>query len=129
MDKENSAKNQTKTIKEPLKPALKKPFNTAEEEKRQIHLKEVQVEENKELFKSLTFYLDIANEEGKSLNEYFAQRIASLGGKVSKRVDKNVTHVVWSHGKMETLGKIIPYDNIKIVSTIWVRDCMELMQI
>ena len=87
----------------------------------------MQVEENKELFKGFSFYLDIANEEGKNLNECFAQRIASLGGKVSKRVYRNVTHVVWSHGKMETLGKIIPYDNIKIVSTIWVRDCMELM--
>ena len=129
MDKENSALNQTKTIKEPLKPALKKPPNTGKEEKRHINLKEVQVEENKELFKGLIFYLDVANEEGRSLNEYYAQRISSLGGKVSKRVDKNVTHVVWSHGKMDTLGKIIPYDDIKIVSTLWVRDCMELMQI
>ena len=73
--------------------------------------------------------MDISSEEGKSLNECFAQRLASLGGKVSKKIDKYVTHVVWSHGKLETLGKIIPYDNIKIVSTIWVRDCMEMMQI
>ena len=73
------------------------------------------------------FYLDIVN-EGNSINEAFALKIETFGGKVSKRIDKHVTHVVWSYGKLETLERAIQFSTIKIVSTLWILTSVELMQ-
>ena len=67
--------------------------------------------------------------EGNSLNHHFAKRIESLGGKVSKKIDKNVTHLVWSGGKLDTLSRVIQFDKILIVSTLWIGDSLEQMKL
>ena len=113
---------------QPLKPALKKPRDVEKETKKIFAYKEVHIEEDPELFKGLNFFLDIAY-EGNSLNHHFAKRIESLCGKVSKRIDKNVTHLVWGGGKLETLSRAMQFDKIIIVSTLWIGDSLEQMKL
>ena len=67
--------------------------------------------------------------EGNSLNHHFEKRIESLGGKVSKKIDKNVTHFVWSGGKLDTLSRAIQFDKILIVTTFWIRDSVDQMKL
>ena len=74
------------------------------------------------MLKGLVFFLDI-NHDGNSMNATFTTKIEELGGKISKRLDKQVTHLVWGQGKIDTLGKALQFENIKIISTLWLKDC------
>ena len=98
----NSSKNrkeETIEIKEPAKNALKKPreFNKGSKQKSQIFAKTnklVQLPADPNLFKGLVFYLDITH-DGNSKHTSFKTSIEELGGKIAKRLDKNVTHLIW----------------------------------
>lgn len=70
------------------------------------------------LFKGLVFYLEIF-QDGKSASDFFQQMISDFGGKVSRRLGGNVTHLVWANGRQKTLQKMGQYPNMKIVSVLW----------
>lgn len=48
----------------------------------------------------------------------------SHGGKVSRRLGKHVTHLVWSQGRPKTLKKAQEYEGIKIISTLWFQETL-----
>ena len=50
---------------------------------------------NPELFKGMVFYLEIFS-DGNPMDDAFKSKIEGLGGKLSKRINEKVTHLVWS---------------------------------
>ena len=48
-----------------------------------------------DLFKGLCFYLEICT-DGKPQNAAFEKAVGECGGKISRRLGKHVTHLVWS---------------------------------
>ena len=79
------------------------------------------------MFKDLVFYLEIFH-EGTSLEDSFKNKIEEYGGKISKRLGNQVTHLIWGEGRLKTLQKAIQYENIMIVSTLWLLDCEKEMK-
>jgi len=79
------------------------------------------VEPNPTLFKNLIFYLEIKSGDGGDAqpNTFFEKVVIECGGKLSRRLGKHVTHLVWSQGKEATLKRALEYDDLKIVSTLW----------
>lgn len=53
----------------------------------------------------------------------------SHGGKVSRRLGKHVTHLVWSQGRPKTLKKAQEYEGIKIISTLWFQETLREMKL
>ena len=78
-------------------------------------------DKDKVMFKSFTFFFDIQY-EGKPHDEYFKNKALEYGGKVSGRLAKNVTHVVWSQGKNKTLIKATELE-LRIVTPLWLEEC------
>ena len=56
-----------------------------------------------DLFKNKVFYLDVQEVDGKSAENYFKKGVVDHGGKLSTRLAKHVTHVLWSNGQDKTL--------------------------
>ena len=77
-------------------------------------------DKDKVMFKSFTFFFDIQY-EGKPHDEYFKNKALEYGGKVSGRLAKNVTHVVWSQGKNKTLIKATELE-WRIVTPLWLEE-------
>ena len=86
------------------------------------------MEPRPDLFKGLTFYLEIFT-DGTADNEVFKKALIEHGGKVSKLLTKNVTHVVWSQGRARTLEKALDYESIKIVSSLWLQESFTEMKL
>ena len=80
--------------------------------------KQVKVEANQVLFKGLAFYLEIQN-NGEPANHFFEKAVVDHGGKISRRLGKHVTHLVWSEGRTRTLKKALELEDIHIISTLW----------
>ena len=68
--------------------------------------------------KGLTFYLEILS-EGNDRNSIFQTAVIDHGGKVSYRLGKHISYLVWSQGRASTLKKAMDYEGIKIVSSLW----------
>ena len=81
-----------------------------------------------DLFKGLCFYLEIFT-EGQSKNSVFEDAIVERGGKLTCRLGKHVTHMVWSQGRPNTLKKALDYKSIKIVSSLWLQQTFEHAQL
>ena len=103
-------------------PALKNPGKTSNSlfKARSKHVKI----ENIELFKGLTFFLEIFH-NGQSQHSFFEKAIIDHGGKVSRRLGKHVTHLVWSDGRTKTLNKALELEDISIISTLWFQETLE----
>ena len=84
------------------------------------------IKPNLELFKGLSFYLEIFT-NGEVADTYFSNAVTKHGGKHSRRLGKHITHLVWSEGKTQTLKKAIDLENIKIVSTLWFQETLDNM--
>ncbi|NXW21566.1 MCPH1 protein, partial [Circaetus pectoralis] len=54
----------------------------------------------------------------------FEQQLLDMGAKVSKTLNKHVTHVVFKDGRLSTWRKAQKMD-VKIVSVLWVEKCRE----
>ena len=80
--------------------------------------KQVTVQANPNLFAGKVFYLEIFF-DGKVAHEYFEKLIREHGGKLSRRLGKHVTHLVWSEGRKKTLRKALEFDSIYVISTLW----------
>ena len=76
----------------------------------------------------MVFFLEIFS-DGKPMDDAFKSKIESLGGKLAKRINEKVTHLVWSQGTDKTLAKTFQHENIKIVSTLWLEACEREMTI
>ena len=87
----------------------------------------VQLPPDPNLFQGLVFYLDITH-DGNSKHTSFMTSIEELGGKISRRLDKNVTHLIWQEGSIDTIGKALQYEQLHIVSSLWLKDCETEMQ-
>ena len=55
-----------------------------------------------QLFKGLIFYFEIKL-QGEDAHDTFNDMIINHGGKVLKKLEKRVTHLVWSGGNIKTL--------------------------
>ena len=88
----------------------------------------VKFELNKDLFKGMTFCVDIQL-DGESKDEMFKNTITELGGKLSKVMNKYVTHLLWSSGRLRTLSRAVELDDVKIVTPLWLKDCVEAMKL
>lgn len=86
-------------------------------------LRGVNFQANESLFASMTFYLEIYH-KGENKNAIFESSIVEHGGKVSKRMGKNVTHLIWSGGKLKTLDKAIQH-SIHAISPLWLKESLE----
>ena len=75
-----------------------------------------------ELLKSLTFYLEIRL-DGQPQEEAFQETIEQLGGRVLKRLQNTVSHVIWVNGRLQTLAKAKEM-GMKIVSPLWLEACI-----
>lgn len=84
-------------------------------------------EKDKTLFKNMVFYIEIYH-EGKPHDEYFKNKVLEHGGKLSLNFSKNVTHLVWSQGRSKLILKGVEL-NIKIVSPLWLEECLKEMTI
>lgn len=84
----------------------------------------VTVQANPDLLKGLIFYLEVFT-NGEAADNFFKKAIAEHGGKISRRLGKHVTHLVWSDGRTKTLTRALDYEQIKIVSTLWFKDTLE----
>jgi hypothetical protein len=51
------------------------------------------------------------------------------GGKLSRRLGKHVTHLVWSQGRAKTLAKAREFESIKIISTLWFQETFHEMKL
>ena len=91
-------------------------------------LKTVKLQPVPDLFKELCFYLEICS-DGKPQSQAFEKAVIECGGKVSRRLGKHVTHLVWSQGKKKTLEKALEYEDIKIVSSLWLQDTFNDMKL
>jgi len=76
----------------------------------------------------LTFYLEIFN-NGKPADSFFEKAIVDHGGKVSRRLSKHVTHLVWSEGRTKTLDRALELEDIHIISTLWFQDTLNEMKL
>ena len=76
----------------------------------------------------MVFYLEIFS-DGNPMDDAFKSKIEGLGGKLSKRINEKVTHLVWSNGTDKTLAKTFQHENIKIVSTLWLEACEHEMTV
>ncbi|NXE11704.1 MCPH1 protein, partial [Lophotis ruficrista] len=57
-------------------------------------------------------------------SKIFEQQLLDMGAKVSKTLNKHVTHVVFKDGRLATWRKAQKMD-VKIVSVLWVEKCRE----
>jgi len=107
-------------------PALKKPteimnvFNRGK--------KTVSHQPNPDLFRGMVFYLEIFT-EGEAADSFFQKAVMNHGGKLSRRLGKHVTHLVWSQGRAKTLAKAREYESIKIISTLWFQETFYEMKL
>lgn len=84
--------------------------------------------QDRSLFKDLVFYLDVYT-NGESAESYFAASILEHGGKISRRLGKHITHMLWSQGREKVLKKALEYENIKIVSTLWFQETLDELKL
>ena len=82
------------------------------------------VEDDLELFKGKTFYLDIYT-NGNSADTFFYNSVLNHGGKISRRLGRHVTHLVWSEGRPKTISKALEFEDIKIISTLWFQETLK----
>ena len=101
-------------------PALKEPQKGKSVFRR---IKSVSLEENPRLFEGLFFYLDIFT-NGEKAGSYFTKSVIDHGGKISSRLGKHITHLVWSEGRAKTLSKALEFEGIKIISTLWFQESL-----
>ena len=80
------------------------------------------IESNPELFKGITFYLDV-NRNGTNNNKPFTELITNLGGTVTTDLEAKMTHLLWGQGSIETLEKVKGLKGLKIVNTLWIKEC------
>ena len=106
-------------------PALKKNVNASVFGR---SLKTVTLEANPHLFNGMVFYLEIM-QEGKVADTFFVKAVLTHGGKLSRRLGKHVTHLVWSQGRPKTLKKAQEYEGIKIISTLWFQETLREMKL
>lgn len=66
--------------------------------------------------------------EGKPLDTSFNQQALAYGGKVSEKLTNNVTHLIWSDGRIKTVNKAQEM-NIKIVSPLWFERCLNELEL
>ncbi|XP_068137455.1 microcephalin isoform X5 [Hyperolius riggenbachi] len=57
-------------------------------------------------------------------SQSFSEQLLNLGAKVAKRLNKQVTHVVFKDGSQSTWDKAVKH-GIKLVSVLWVDKCRE----
>ena len=76
------------------------------------------------LFKGLVFHINIMS-DGISMDQNFASVVQKAKGKVIKLLTKNTTHLIWSGGQISTIQKAMKFDNIEIVSPLWIQACLE----
>ena len=86
-------------------------------------VKSVSLEDNPKLFKGLFFYLDIFT-NGERADSFFTKSVLDHGGKISGRLGKHITHLVWSEGRVKTLKKALEFEDIKIISTLWFQESL-----
>ena len=83
------------------------------------------MQENPELFKGLVFFLEIYT-NGQLADSFFSNTVVDHGGKISRRMGKHITHLVWSEGRHKTLKKALELGNISVISTLWFQESLEL---
>ena len=77
-----------------------------------------------ELFKGLIFHIEIIT-EGKDMHSNFAHVLQKAKGRVAKILTKKTTHLIWSGGSVATLQKAMKFEDIEIVSPLWIQACLE----
>ena len=79
---------------------------------------------NSELFKGLTFHLEIYT-NGMSADTFFKKTVLEHGGKISRRLGNHVTHLVWSEGRTKTIRNALEFEGIQIISTLWFQETLK----
>ena len=81
------------------------------------------LEDNPKLFEGLFFYLDIFT-NGERADSFFTKSVLDHGGRISERLGKHITHLVWSEGRAKTLKKALEFEEIRIISTLWFQESL-----
>ncbi|KAM6405848.1 microcephalin [Pluvialis apricaria] len=77
------------------------------------------------VLKGISAFVDVwSSNRTENYSKTFEQQLLDMGAKVSKTLNKSVTHVVFKDGRLATLRKAQKMD-VKIVSVLWVKKCRE----
>ncbi|XP_040205748.1 microcephalin isoform X2 [Rana temporaria] len=73
----------------------------------------------------VTAYVEVwSSSRTENYSQSFTEQLLNLGAKVTKRLNKQVTHVVFKDGSESTWDKAVK-SGVKLVSVLWVDKCRE----
>ncbi|KAM5163162.1 microcephalin [Mantella aurantiaca] len=73
----------------------------------------------------VTAYVEVwSSSRTENYSQSFTEQLLNLGAKVTKRLNKQVTHVVFKDGSQNTWDKAVK-SGVKLVSVLWVDKCRE----
>ncbi|XP_018423099.1 PREDICTED: microcephalin [Nanorana parkeri] len=73
----------------------------------------------------VTAYVEVwSSSRTENYSQSFIEQLLNLGAKVTKRLNKQVTHVVFKDGSQSTWDKAVK-SGVKLVSVLWVDKCRE----
>ncbi|XP_052665384.1 microcephalin isoform X1 [Harpia harpyja] len=77
------------------------------------------------VLKGISAFVEVwSSNRTENYSKTFEQQLLDMGAKVSKTLNKHVTHVVFKDGRLSTWRKAQKMD-VKIVSVLWVEKCRE----
>ncbi|XP_072264532.1 microcephalin isoform X2 [Pyxicephalus adspersus] len=77
------------------------------------------------VLKGVTAYVEVwSSSRTENYSQSFTEQLLNLGAKVTKRLNKQVTHVVFKDGSQSTWDKAVK-SGVKLVSVLWVDKCRE----
>ncbi|KAM6082970.1 microcephalin isoform 2-T2 [Chlamydotis macqueenii] len=77
------------------------------------------------VLKGVSAFVEVwSSNRTENYSKTFEQQLLDMGAKVSKTLDKHVTHIVFKDGRFATWRKAQKMD-VKIVSVLWVEKCRE----
>ncbi|XP_041865400.1 microcephalin isoform X2 [Melanotaenia boesemani] len=80
---------------------------------------------NSSVLKDVVAFVDVwSSDKRANYSQTFIQQLQEMGAQVSKRFNKQVTHVVFSNGHPTTWRNAKKSD-VRLVSVLWVRRCYE----
>ncbi|KAK2824221.1 hypothetical protein Q5P01_021396 [Channa striata] len=77
------------------------------------------------VLKDVVAYVDVwSSEKTANYSKPFVQQLQEMGAQISKKFNKQVTHVVFNNGHLATWRKA-KKSNVKLVSVLWVGRCYD----